>query len=183
MGSDGGSRRPQSRTSASCHALVPQGISADLIATLEGFTREDCDRFALDSPEARQGRDGRRALRQEPRAGAESRPARWCSTDDEYPAPRNHARGARQARAVVRRDGRVRDRRTARRFDEKAVKALPADGERSSHVHTAGNSSGIVDGAGSGAARLAGLRARRTARSRARASARPRRAAPSRSSC
>src|SRR5207253_400068 len=31
------------------HPLVPQGISADLIATLEGFTRDDCDRFALTS--------------------------------------------------------------------------------------------------------------------------------------
>jgi acetyl-CoA C-acetyltransferase len=29
--------------------LVPQGISADLIATREGFTREDVDKFALDS--------------------------------------------------------------------------------------------------------------------------------------
>src|SRR5512145_192875 len=29
--------------------MVPQGISADLIATLEGFSREECDRLALDS--------------------------------------------------------------------------------------------------------------------------------------
>ena len=29
--------------------LVPQGISADLIATREGFTRDDVDRFALAS--------------------------------------------------------------------------------------------------------------------------------------
>src|ERR1700753_4187640 len=28
---------------------VPQGISADLIATIEGFTRDDVDRFALQS--------------------------------------------------------------------------------------------------------------------------------------
>ena len=31
------------------HPLVPQGVSADLIATLEGFSREDCDRFAYES--------------------------------------------------------------------------------------------------------------------------------------
>ncbi len=31
------------------HPLVPQGISADLIAAIEGFSREDCDRFALES--------------------------------------------------------------------------------------------------------------------------------------
>ena len=28
---------------------VPQGISADLIATLEGFSREDCDAYAAES--------------------------------------------------------------------------------------------------------------------------------------
>ncbi len=33
------------------HPLVPQGISADLIATLEGFSREDVDRFAVTSQE------------------------------------------------------------------------------------------------------------------------------------
>ena len=33
------------------HPLVPQGISADLIATLECFTREDVDRFAAQSQE------------------------------------------------------------------------------------------------------------------------------------
>ena len=31
------------------YAMVPQGISADLIATTEGFSREDCDRLAVDS--------------------------------------------------------------------------------------------------------------------------------------
>jgi acetyl-CoA C-acetyltransferase len=31
------------------HPLVPQGISADLIATLEGFSRADLDRFAAES--------------------------------------------------------------------------------------------------------------------------------------
>jgi len=33
------------------HPMVPQGISADLIATLEGFSREDCDRYAVRSQE------------------------------------------------------------------------------------------------------------------------------------
>ena len=33
------------------HPLVPQGISADLIATLEGFSRSDCDAFAVASQE------------------------------------------------------------------------------------------------------------------------------------
>ena len=37
------------RRSASCYPTVPQGISADLIATLEGFTRADVDAFAVES--------------------------------------------------------------------------------------------------------------------------------------
>ena len=31
--------------------FVPQGISADLIATIEGFSRDDVDRYALQSQE------------------------------------------------------------------------------------------------------------------------------------
>ena len=34
--------------------MVPQGISADLIATLEGFSREDCDAYAARSQERAQ---------------------------------------------------------------------------------------------------------------------------------
>ena len=47
MGSDGGGT---TATSASArYAQVPQGISADLIATLEGFSREECDQLGVDS--------------------------------------------------------------------------------------------------------------------------------------
>ena len=45
-------RRPGRRQHARCASKVfqvPQGISADLIATLEGFSREDVDAFALES--------------------------------------------------------------------------------------------------------------------------------------
>ncbi|HSN88240.1 MAG TPA: acetyl-CoA C-acyltransferase, partial [Thermoanaerobaculia bacterium] len=43
------------------HFQVPQGISADLIASLEGFTREDVDAFALESQRkaARAWQEGR----------------------------------------------------------------------------------------------------------------------------
>src|SRR5688500_12252466 len=48
MGSDGS---PFSEDAAAAVApdSVPQGISADLIATLEGYSREDVDRFAAAS--------------------------------------------------------------------------------------------------------------------------------------
>jgi len=46
MGSDKGGIDGHNRHLREMYPLVPQGISADLIATAEGFSREDCDRFA-----------------------------------------------------------------------------------------------------------------------------------------
>src|SRR5688500_3377903 len=48
MGSDGGAWAMDPITNYDT-GFVPQGIGADLIATLEGFSREDVDRFALAS--------------------------------------------------------------------------------------------------------------------------------------
>ncbi|MCX7902745.1 MAG: acetyl-CoA C-acyltransferase, partial [Burkholderiaceae bacterium] len=48
MGSDGGAWAQDPETSLATQ-FVPQGISADLLATLEGFTREDVDAYALAS--------------------------------------------------------------------------------------------------------------------------------------
>src|SRR3954454_19653430 len=49
MGSDGSGADGLNPLLRARHFQVPQGISADLIATLEGFTREELDRFALAS--------------------------------------------------------------------------------------------------------------------------------------
>ena len=49
MGSDKAGLDGHNRRLRELHPLVPQGISADLIATLEGFSREDVDRFAVRS--------------------------------------------------------------------------------------------------------------------------------------
>jgi len=49
LGSDKSGLDGHNRHLREIHALVPQGVSADLIATIEGFSREDCDRFALES--------------------------------------------------------------------------------------------------------------------------------------
>ena len=48
MASDGGAWAMDPATALATD-FVPQGISADLIATLEGYTREDVDRFAVQS--------------------------------------------------------------------------------------------------------------------------------------
>jgi acetyl-CoA C-acetyltransferase len=51
MGADKAGVDGHNRHLRELHPLVPQGISADLIASLEGFSREDCDRFAVSSQE------------------------------------------------------------------------------------------------------------------------------------
>ena len=48
MGADGGPWAQDPETHLST-GFVPQGIGADLIATLEGFTRDDVDAFAVES--------------------------------------------------------------------------------------------------------------------------------------
>ena len=48
MGSDGGAWAMDPATAIGT-SFVPQGIGADLIATIEGFSREDCDAFAVES--------------------------------------------------------------------------------------------------------------------------------------
>ena len=48
MGSDGGAWAMDPATALATD-FVPQGISADLIATVEGYTREDVDRYAVES--------------------------------------------------------------------------------------------------------------------------------------
>jgi acetyl-CoA C-acetyltransferase len=48
MASDGGAWANDPETNLAT-GFVPQGIGADLIATLEGFSREDVDSFAVES--------------------------------------------------------------------------------------------------------------------------------------
>ncbi len=60
IGSDGGAWSQDPETNSAI-GFVPQGIGADLIATLDGWEREDVDRFALDVAAARAAaqREGR----------------------------------------------------------------------------------------------------------------------------
>jgi acetyl-CoA C-acetyltransferase len=123
---------------------VPQGISADLIATLEGFTREDVDKFAVESQ--------RRAGRAQ-EAGWFDRslfPVRDPETGevvlerDEHLRPGTTLEGlAGLDPAFVRLGAMALNGKTV---DEVALARYPQAG-KIQHVHTAGNSSGIVDGA------------------------------------
>jgi acetyl-CoA C-acetyltransferase len=66
IGSDGGAWAQDPATSLAT-GFVPQGIGADLIATLEGFGRADVDAFAVN-----------RSSAPPPRARRATSRARWC---------------------------------------------------------------------------------------------------------
>lgn len=144
---------------------VPQGISADLIATLHGFDRQDVDAFALESQ--------RRAAAAQ-QAGAFERgmvAVRDAAglpilEHDEFLRPDSTLEGLGKLKAAFELFG--------RRFGlDTLVRRRYPQVDRIRHVHTAGNSSGIVDGAaallvGSAeAGRAAGLRPRARIRSMA----------------
>lgn len=125
--------------------MVPQGISADLIATVDGFSREELDQLAVDSQNRAaaaiaEGRfdhslvaihhdDGRLALDR-----------------DEHPRPGTTLEDlGKLAASFVGMGGHVAKGRELT-IDQTALKAYPQLSEIR-HVHHGGNSSGVVDGA------------------------------------
>jgi len=128
------------------HFQVPQGISADLIASLEGFTREDVDQFALES----QRRAGQ--AQQEGRFTKSLFPVNDPETGkvvlekDEYPRPSTTLEGLAQLDPAFAALGAMPFGFNGETPDQLALERYPQV-ERINHVHTAGNSSGIVDGA------------------------------------
>ena len=163
MGSDGGAWFMDPRINQGI-SFIPQGVSADLIAMLEGFSRHDLDAYALQSHQraaaARAaGRFGRSVVPVHDIAGllmlAEDETIRANATMEAMARlePSFAAMGAMG-------------------FDATALRKYTTV-EKITHVHHAGNASGIVDGAalmlvGS---RDAGARAGLRARARLRAAA------------
>jgi acetyl-CoA C-acetyltransferase len=138
MGSDGGPWAMDPET-AYATGFVPQGISADLIATLEGFSREDVDAYAVESQTrtAKAMADGaftRSVIPVVDLAG------QVVLDHDEHPRPgttMESLAGLPPSFAALGDMG---------GFDAVALQKYHWV-ERIRHVHTAGNSSGIVDGA------------------------------------
>jgi acetyl-CoA C-acetyltransferase len=116
---------------------VPQGISADLIATIEGFTRADVDTFAAESQRraAAAIEEGRFARGIIPVLGADGEVA---LDHDEHPRPSTTLEGLAKLRPAFAEQGET--------YDEMALSRYPKV-DRIDHVHHAGNSSGVVDGA------------------------------------
>jgi acetyl-CoA C-acetyltransferase len=146
MGSDGGEGDGMNQHLRRKHAQVPQGISADLIATMEGFTRQDLDAFALRSQRltAQAQREGRfsRALFpvRDPETGA------VALDRDEFPRPETTMEALAALPAAFQAAGATPAGPNSETLDEIALARFPREGGIQ-HLHTAGNSSGIVDGA------------------------------------
>ncbi|MCR8898600.1 acetyl-CoA C-acetyltransferase [Gordonia sp. GONU] len=127
------------------YPLVPQGISADLIATLEGFDRETLDAFAVRSQElaAQAIKENRFARSLVPVRDADGN---LLLDRDEHARPGTTVESLAALPASFARSGsKPRDDR-GRSFDDMCRETYPQAGEIA-HVHHAGNSSGVVDGA------------------------------------
>jgi len=137
MGSDGGAWALDPETNLEI-AFVPQGIGADLIATLEGFSREDVDRFALRSQQkaASARADGRFSRSVVP---VKDDIGLTILEEDEFIKPDTTITALGALKPSF-------DKIGAMGYDTVATTRYPQV-ERIRHVHTAGNSSGIVDGA------------------------------------
>lgn len=138
MGGEGGAW-PVDPSIAIPTMFLPQGVAADLIATKYGFTREDVDGYAVDSQK-------RAALSwAEGRFGRSVVPVRDINgvtilAHDEHMRPEANMQalaGLKPSFAEMGEKG---------GFDAVAMQAHP-EIEAVNHVHHAGNSSGIVDGA------------------------------------
>ena len=138
MGMDGGAWAIDPAVAWPLH-FIPQGISADLIATMEGFTREQVDAYAVESQR-------RAAHAQE--SGYFDRSVvpikdpigQVALAKDEYLRPGTTMADLAKLKPAFVQMGEEGG------FDAVALQRYP-EVEAINHVHTAGNSSGIVDGA------------------------------------
>ena len=137
IGSDGGPWAMDPETN-SATAFVPQGIGADLIATLEGFSRQDVDRFALTS---QQRASAAQTAGHFARSVVPVRDAlgQVILAQDEFIKPHSTLEGLASLKPAFEQMGSM-------GFEQVALTRYPQV-ERIHHVHHAGNSSGIVDGA------------------------------------
>ena len=137
IGSDGGAWAMDPETNSKT-LFVPQGIGADLIATLEGFTRADVDAFALESQKRASAAQA---------AGYFDRSVvpvkdfmgQVILAKDEFIKPNTTLEGLAGLKPAFEQMGGM-------GFDQVALTRYPQV-ERIHHVHHAGNSSGLVDGA------------------------------------
>jgi acetyl-CoA C-acetyltransferase len=139
MGSDGGAW-PIDPRSAIANYFIPQGISADLIATIYGYSRDDVDAYSVESQ--------KRAAKawSEKRFAKSILPIRDVIGEvildhDELMRPETDMQSLGALSPAFQMMGTMMP-----GFDDIAIMRYP-EVEKINHVHHAGNSSGIVDGA------------------------------------
>ena len=139
MGSDGAAIAADPSIAMEVY-FVPQGISADIIATTYGFSRDDCDAYAVESQKRaarawEEGRFGRAVIAVRDRNGLP------ILAQDEAMRPGTDMQSLGALKPSFAEMGEVMP-----GFDKVALMKYPHL-ERVNHVHHAGNSSSIVDGA------------------------------------
>jgi len=137
MGSDGGPWALDPETNMACD-FIPQGIVADLIATIDGYSRADVDQFAEQSQKKAaaaqaNGYFDKSIIPVKDKAGV------VILNKDEFIKPTTTAEGLSALKPSFATMGQI-------GFDAIALQKYPEVGSVN-HVHHAGNSSGIVDGA------------------------------------
>jgi acetyl-CoA C-acetyltransferase len=138
MGSDGGALFMDPAT-AYDNYIVPQGTGADLIATIEGFSREDVDRWAVRSQDRAEaawsgGYFAKSVVPVKDINGV------TVLDHDEHRRPGSTVEGLGKLKPAFAGIGELGG------FDAVALQKYHSV-EKINHVHTGGNSSGIVDGA------------------------------------
>ena len=138
MGSDGGAWAMDPITNYET-GFVPQGIGADLIATIEGFSRRDVDEFAAES-QARAANAWDKGYFQRSVVPVKDRNGMTVLDRDE------HVRAGTTADVLGNLNPSFEVMGEMGGFDAVALQKYHHV-EKINHVHTGGNSSGIVDGA------------------------------------
>ncbi|HEY9152917.1 MAG TPA: acetyl-CoA C-acetyltransferase [Anaerolineales bacterium] len=136
MSSDGGALAYDPSVSGKVK-FVPQGIGADLVATLEGFCRTDVDSFALASQRKATYARGHGYFKS--LIPVKDQNGITILEQDEYIRPETTLEALASLKPAFAQIG-------AMGFDNMALQKY-VELEKIEHVHTAGNSSGIVDGA------------------------------------
>ena len=138
MGSDSGAMAADPAVASDLY-FAPQGIGADLIATIEGFSREDVDRYAVES-QKRAAAAWDNGWFDNSVVPIRDQLGRTLLDRDEHMRPGTTLEDLGGLKAAFVIPGEQAG------FDAVALQKYP-EVEAIDHVHTGGNSSGIVDGA------------------------------------
>ena len=137
MGSDGGGMFIDPNLAIPGN-IIPQGISADLIASKYGYTREDTDKYAVESQKRAARADENNYF--ESRISVKDNNGIEILTTDENIRPDTNLNGLSSLMPAFEMIGGMGG------FNDVALDKYP-EVEKINHVHHAGNSSAIVDGA------------------------------------